>query len=508
MDQRTHEVVLRRDQLVGKGQSAMSMLVSRGLDMESFLAGADEIVTYLQEAKPDRAILSVTRNGWHGDAFVLGESRYGRGSDRLVHLGDRHAGPQFDAKGSVPEWIGRLGRYCQGNSRLVMAVCMAYAAPLLQSLRLESGGIHLVGESSIGKTTAALVALSVMGHPEDLKQLWWSTVNGLAATAIQYNDLLLNLDELGQVPPRTASEAAYMLANGRGKLRSRSNGQAQNTESWKLLFLSTGEIGLCDHLQEAGINQRTGQQVRFIDLPADGGCGMGIFEELHGVESPVILSEMLIRSSKEVFGVPFRTFVDRYASWVTPEIETELRQKVRGYRQELAGAESDGQVLRVAERFALLAVAGELATEWDLTGWRPDEPLKAIRKCFEDWVLTRGGESAAEQRLVVERVRSFLTEHDSGFHIVGAESPETQGAAGLALGLGLKQNHQGQMRYYLLPDVYQERVCGGLDPRKVTRYLLDAGVLIKGSDGKNQTAKRWIDGETRRAYCLVPPGDV
>ncbi|WP_457589305.1 DUF927 domain-containing protein, partial [Legionella pneumophila] len=48
-------------------------------------------------------------------------------------------------------------------------------------------------------------------------RLWRSTTNGLEGLAALHNDGLLILDELSQMDPREAGEAAYLLANGQGK---------------------------------------------------------------------------------------------------------------------------------------------------------------------------------------------------------------------------------------------------------------------------------------------------
>jgi putative DNA primase/helicase len=46
-----------------------------------------------------------------------------------------------------------IGGLAEGNSRLIFALSAAVAAPRLYVLDAESGGFHIVGASSIGKTT-------------------------------------------------------------------------------------------------------------------------------------------------------------------------------------------------------------------------------------------------------------------------------------------------------------------------------------------------------------------
>jgi putative DNA primase/helicase len=74
-------------------------------------------------------------------------------------------------------------------------------------------------------------------------QRWRTTDNALEAIAAQHSDCLLILDELAQVDPKTAGECAYMLANEQGKARATRNGTPRARQTWRLLFLSAGELG-------------------------------------------------------------------------------------------------------------------------------------------------------------------------------------------------------------------------------------------------------------------------
>ena len=54
-----------------------------------------------------------------------------------------------------------------------------------------------------------------------------------------------------------------------------------------MLLLSSGEIGIAEKVAEDGRGRKVaaGQQVRVLDLPAEAGAGMGLFENLHGFPS-------------------------------------------------------------------------------------------------------------------------------------------------------------------------------------------------------------------------------
>jgi putative DNA primase/helicase len=69
----------------------------------------------------------------------------------------------LNVSGTSEEWRKHIGRFCSGNSRLMLAVSCAFAGPVLSLLNGESGGVHLMGTTSTGKSTALLVGGSVLG---------------------------------------------------------------------------------------------------------------------------------------------------------------------------------------------------------------------------------------------------------------------------------------------------------------------------------------------------------
>jgi hypothetical protein len=87
-----------------------------------------------------------------------------------------------------------------------------------------------------------------------------------------------------------------------GKARARRDGLARPAAAWRLLFLSSGEIGLADHMREGGKRARPGQEVRLADLPADAGAGCGVFEELHGHGDGAELAGTLLDATRAIMG--------------------------------------------------------------------------------------------------------------------------------------------------------------------------------------------------------------
>ena len=135
----------------------------------------------------------MTKTGWYQNVFVLPDHTIGTTTEPVIYQADNLINPY------QLRHINRLATpHCGvlwGNSRLVLAVSCAFAALLLHPAGAESGGLHFVGESSTGKTTALKVAASVFGAPDYL-QRWRATTNGIESLAALRSDTLLVLDEL------------------------------------------------------------------------------------------------------------------------------------------------------------------------------------------------------------------------------------------------------------------------------------------------------------------------
>lgn len=89
--------------------------------------------------------------------------------------------------------------------------------PLLKPCQEQSGGFHLYGVTTGGKTTAAQVAASVWGCGADPQEgpevtsirKWYATGNALEGVAEVHNDTLLTLDEIGEVDPAELGRIIY-----------------------------------------------------------------------------------------------------------------------------------------------------------------------------------------------------------------------------------------------------------------------------------------------------------
>jgi len=467
-----HRWAMPKSLMAGNGDAYRSELLNLGLDMAPGQKGKQRLELYLTTAKVGRFARCVERIGWHGGTFVLPDAVYGdQAGEEIVPQG-LPGENSFRQKGSLPEWQEHVGRLCVGNSRLVFAVSAAFAAPLLEPLGMESGGMHFVGGSSLGKTTALRVAGSVCGGGAGgfIKQ-WRATDNGLEGIAAAHCDALLCLDEMGQAPGKVVSEIAYMLANGQGKNRAGKEGQARKAQTWRVLFLSTGEVTLADKLAEDGKGRiKAGQAVRVVDIPANAGTGLGLFETLHGCEDAGQLTRQLADASKSYYGTALRAFLQ----YLTTDRDNLIQQTqiiMRTFETANSPAGADGQVLRVCGRFALVAAAGELGAALGVLPWLIGEASKAAATCFQAWVDQRGGIGAAEMTAGLEHVRHFFQAHGaSRFENLDSDDKRT-----VLNRAGYLHRINGESVFLVFPEVFQKEICAGFNHKLLCAELLRLG---------------------------------
>jgi putative DNA primase/helicase len=479
--------------LSGDGNEYRSVLLSMGLRIEPGSAAKNLLSTYIQSRQPTAWAHCTDRAGWHNSegraVYVQPRHTFGDSSEhRVIFQSDSPMENTFRSAGTNDQWRSKVAAPCVGNSRLAFAMSCAFAGMAMRWVKSESGGFHLRGESSSGKTTALRVAASVFGG-DSYMQRWRATDNAIEAIAAQHCDALLVLDELAQVDPKQAGEIAYMLGNGQGKARANRSAMPKPLLRWNLLFLSAGEVGLAQHVAESGKRVRAGQEVRMVDMAADAGAGYGAFERIHDHASPADFSSAITKACSRWHGTAAPVFIEHLIAH-QEGLAASLSAAVDTVAAQMIPESASGQVQRVGRRFALVAAAGELATQAGITGW-PEGV------CFESWLSTRGGLGNLEQNQMLAQVRNFLQLHGGGrftwWHRAADDhAPNTLSRAGYKRminddGKPVKSNAEHQREfgermgdadaqgvateYFIFPEVFDKEVCQGFDAKAVKRLL-------------------------------------
>jgi Superfamily II helicase and inactivated derivatives len=507
------QLYIRNSDITTNGGAIIKDLVDMGLLVATDRKMVDALLHYLNLAPPiekERAICS-DRIGWHDNVYLLHDNTViGTSDKRVVYTGApvcKHIG----ARGTAEEWKDQVAALCRGNSLLILAVCVAFSSVLLRLLKIESGGYHYFGESSTGKSTTLYVAASVYGEPEPLMGTWRATANGTEGRAKKFNDALMINDELHQSTPKDAGDAAYMIMNGKGKQRANVLGDARDVFEWRLNCLSSGEMAYAAFVQSGGVNSRAGQEVRMVDISADMGLGMGAFENIHGAKDSHSFAERLKKSCSECYGTPIRAFLAAIVSNID-QLQENLADIKERFWDDFIPSDSSGQVQRVATKFAVAALAGEIATVLGLTGWEADEAYQAVGSSFARWLATRGTTGQQEAEQAVEQVQNFLLRHGmSRFAPIDKKDlkliyPDRQtiNQAGFRI-INDLANGDRTYEFIVFPETYTREMCAGLNSQYVTQTLIDRGYLELEPNGKPQVRRRLPGMPQARVYHFTSP---
>ena len=475
-------------------------LLGMGVEIDPFARNL--LAVYLQDRAPKRRIQCALQTGWASTdykAFVLPDTVIGPQSASVAYQSGERGSEEYTLSGTLEGWQAGTAALAVGNPLLVLALSAAFAGPVLARCNAESGGIHLIGDSSTGKTTAVESACSVWGGP-NFKRSWRTTGNGLEGAAALFNDSLLALDEISECDPRQVGEVVYMLGNGRGKQRAGRTGSARAVARWRSSVISTGERSIATTMTEGGHRVKAGQSVRLLDVPAK--RTYGAWDNLHRYATGTAFSDALKIEAATHYGHGGRAFLEKLTRDHDDSFSAAL-DTIKG-RDEFQAPGGEGQAKRAAGRFAVLALAGELATSYGITGWETGEAIKAAAVGFAAWLSLRGGmgQGNAERGQIAERITSFIERHgDSRF--TDAASDDEQRAMMVRDRAGYWRA-AGDGRVYLFTADGLREALKGFDFNRALDALQEIGAIeTPGADGKRAKFIR-INGRGMKLYAVNP----
>jgi len=475
-------------------------LLAMGVEIDPFARHL--LGVYLQDKAPKRRIQCALQTGWSNTefkAFVLPDTVIGPQGAGVAYQSGERGIEEYTTAGTLAGWQAGMAAMAVGNPLLVLALSAAFAGPVLARCNAESGGIHLIGDSSTGKTTAIEAACSVWGGP-NFKRSWRTTGNGLEGAAALFNDSLLALDEISECDPRQVGEVVYMLGNGRGKQRAGRTGSARAVARWRSSVLSTGERSIATTMTEGGHRVKAGQSVRLLDVPAQ--RTYGAWDNLHQFDTGTAFSDALKIEAATHYGHAGRAFLEK----LTRDHEDSFSDALDAIKAmpEFQAPGGEGQAKRAAGRFAVLALAGELATTYGITGWTEGDAIKAAGVGFAAWLSLRGGmgQGNSERGQITERITSFIERHgDSRFS--DADDTDEQRVLLVRDRAGWWRT-AGEGRIYLFTADGLREALKGFDFNRALDTLQEVGAIAApGADGKRAKFMR-INGRGLKLYAVNP----
>jgi putative DNA primase/helicase len=501
-------ILIKPKMFTKDGDQIRVQLISKGFVYAGTSLSKRKLFEYISSSVPDRELVLASRTGFLNDVYIRPDQVVGDSDDEII-LDIAVNDESYETSGTLEQWNELVARWCVGNSRLIFAICTAFASVLLRICNVQNFGFHIVGNSSSGKTTCLKVAASVFGNSKFVVS-WKATDNAMENIAFRRNDSLLILDEISEISSSKAGDVAYMLANGQGKKRLDKNCNARETYSWTLIFLSSGEVDLSSHMAEDSKTSKAGQKVRLLNIPAKASKdSCGIFENLMGFQDGAEFSDYLRENTSKYYGIASVEFIKHVLNHQA-DIRDSYKEEFLRLKSLYLPKNAEGQDMRAFERFMLVGFAGELAIKYGVVCWRPETSYNSAVACFNSWLEDKDGVGDDENRQIIDQVKSFFELHGhSRFYNLNkkAYNPYNpyksdeyidQKILNMA---GYKQTDENGTTFFVSPSVFQKEICKNFNRKTVISLLIEQGFLLKDHNGDYRQQK-WTPDGNKKVYVI------
>lgn len=488
IDGNTHQEIISQADLEGEAKDVRRMLADGGLRLKSKSGSIDYLIDYLRSCAPDRRFIIVDRLGWHKNKdgklfFALKDKVIGQSQEEIIFnsTAPDEALPALEVSGTAEEWRDNVANLCNYSTRATLGVCMAFASPMARLLDVPTFGIHLKGKTSRGKSTVACIASSVYGRFSSYKKSWQGTQTGMEGLAYNYNDLLLPLDEISNIDPKDVSNVIYAIGNEVDKNRGAKNGLNRTTKTWREVVLSTGEETVTEMLRKANLKAQAGLEVRMpsINAQATDDEEMGVNESFPAGYNAQSYKELLEGNCKKYHGAVFERWIE-FLITLDPD---NLREEYTRFRDSfIQEYRPTNQNRRIANNFAFVAFAGELATGAGLTGWEMERETsghswarEAVGICFKSALDIIGNGLPIEDKKALEHIETLLLENRSNF-LNGALGSSFAPSPCWGYRLLIGAPEVGEV-FYIPPTIFAKNFCAVMGEKETAQLLKKYGLL-------------------------------
>jgi hypothetical protein len=162
------------------------------------------------------------------------------------------------------------------------------------------------------------------------------------------------------------------------------------------------------------------------------------------------------------------------------------------------GIDAEGQVLRVARKFGLIAAAGELAIEFGILPYQKRDALNAAAEWFKVWIEQRGSSTNLETTTQIQILKDHFDRYGETNYL---DLNDSRYINNLLCGYKFR-DYSGYYKYLMIIPQFKE-LFKTYNKRQVLNFFAKMGYLEVGKDGKPKEFKK-ISGQTKRGYIFIP----
>ncbi|MFD2370570.1 DUF927 domain-containing protein [Brevibacillus sp. GCM10020057] len=394
---------------IGMGQlvpSELIKLMAKGVDIPHEFVKV--IATYLREQQkraPHKVLFHHV--GWHRDPqdqLVFRHNRMISTDPTATATNDNEQGLyNLQPRGDLATWVNMVQQEVVGHAPLETVLAAGFASAILGYLSYQYDDVdtlvlHLNGNSTQGKTTAALLGVSVFGMPSHKKRglgkSWNGTTNSLINMLGGNFGIPIVLDELSMNNAASLTSVLYVLASGQEKARLTDTIQQRKQGMWALVILSTGEQSIFERTNHnVGLTVRTFEfsNISWTQSAAHADAIRQVIQEHYGHAGEAFVQYLFDQG----LGIVDQTWKDWQERCTEVLPDTPFRT-------------------RIAKKYAILLSAAELANRALSLNLRLDEILA---------FLVKQEETISEQRDIGKKawqlVVQLIIQHQANFRKEG-----------------------------------------------------------------------------------------
>ena len=423
---------------------------------------------------PQNSVVRTSKAGWRGDTYVCELGVFGAVLTERVEFAQTKSPRPRSRMGTLAGHRKVVDRSIRNSDILAVTYLAALAPPLMMRIgELQGFAVHLVGESTTGKTLAQRFGQSAFARSAELDLVTFdqapqaisATLSSMSGTAIAFKDLKADSDT-GKVHMDKLQR--LMFAVHSGDARQRSN-ELPLTSPQACVLLLSDEVSLTARFDAQRKATESGTHVRVLEIPVPDRKAGGIFARI-GKSAGKKAAKAVEDGIRKHHGMAFEAWIDALVriNPSTDEVET-LAANFVASRGNL-----DAYETRVARPLGLLAATAQLAKQAGLvvSGRRF---LKAISRLFPQIRAQLYGLTPD----VVQSLKLFATAtRDTSVFplaVVGVPLADHQP-------VGFVRKERDELILYIRPDAFRDYFPHGADAR-IREILHRAGTISKPANG-------------------------
>ena len=314
-----------------------------------------------------------------------------------INIDSRYDGElDIEPKGTIDEYLKDIKELVMPYRNMSLAFVLGVSSAVVAKLsrfyeNIDTLLVHFVTESSKGKSTATMLAISVWGNPKlgvgGLYNTWNSTENALVTSLAGNYGVAYALDELSMSKIEDTTNLIYNLVGGKDKARLTKEIKLIKSGTWATTIISNGEASL---LGKAKNN--TGLEVRVLELE-----GLVWTEDARH-------SDKVKSLSNRNYGVFGWSFAEKLTNYPIDKLKIVFENEKKKFLEKLAvKGIVDNMIERTASKNAIVTLTATLINSGyknyginlDIDSIRElliDNEIESIerrgvQKKAEDWIL-------------------------------------------------------------------------------------------------------------------------